>query len=156
APAYPTTAKPFGQTYSQWTTHWWQWALGRPVAGHPFVEPGFDCNSADNGQSGPVWFLATTSAPPVAVRSCTIPADTAVMIARANVECSSLETPPFPDGTGGATEAEQRDCATFYGNHIDVSSLFCSIDGQSVGNLGTYRFGSSQFTFTAPSPWIFG
>jgi hypothetical protein len=34
--------------------------------------PGFDCNSANNGQSGPVWFLALSSAEtPLAERNCT-------------------------------------------------------------------------------------
>jgi hypothetical protein len=37
-----------------------------------------------------------------------------------------------------------------------VSSLFYTIDGRSVPNLDTYRFPSPQFTFTAPTPWIFG
>jgi hypothetical protein len=114
---------------------WWKWALALPVEGHPFIEPGFDCNSANNG--------------------CTIPAHTAVFLGLPNVECSSLE-PTFPDGTGGQTAAERRACATFYANHILVTSLFCTIDDQEVANLGSFRFPSSQFTFSAPTPWIFG
>ena len=153
---YPTTAKPFEKTYAQWSVEWWKWALALPVKGHPFNEHGFDCNSANNGQSGPVWFLALSSSPPLVKRSCTIPAHTAVFLALPNVECSSLETPEFPDGTGAYTAAEQRDCANFFANHIVVSSLFCTIDGQAVANLGSFRFVSSQFTFTAPTPWIFG
>ena len=58
---YPRTARPFGQSYAQWSAQWWQWALALPVAGHPFIEPGFDCNSANNGQAGPVWFLALSA-----------------------------------------------------------------------------------------------
>jgi hypothetical protein len=156
---YPTTAKPFGKSYAQWSAQWWKWALALPVDGHPFIEPGFDCNSANNGQSGPVWFLASSALedPPVE-RSCTIPADTAVFLALPNVECSSLETPDFdPDfGFGAHTAAAQRDCANFWANHIVVSSLFCTIDGTAVANLGSFRFVSSQFTFTAPTPWISG
>lgn len=152
---YPTTSKPFGKTYAGWSAAWWQWALALPVEGHPFNGLGFDCNSANNGQSGPVWFLALSGSPPQLERNCTIPADTALFIALPVVECSSLE-PEFPDGTGGQTAAEQRDCANFFANHIVVSSLFCTIDGQAVPNLGTYRFVSSQFTFTAPTPWVFG
>src|SRR3990172_3761455 len=54
---YPTTAKPFGETYAAWSAHWWQWALAiPPVSGvHPFIaDPAFQC---DVNQSGPVWFL---------------------------------------------------------------------------------------------------
>jgi len=153
---YPTTAKPFGKSYAQWSAQWWKWALALPVAGHPFSEPGFDCNSPNNGQSGPVWFLASSALQdPLVERTCTIPADAAVFLGLANAECSSLE-PTFPDGTGGQTSAEQRDCANFFANHIVVSSLFCTIDGQAVANLGSFRFPSLQFTFSAPTPWIFG
>src|SRR5947209_3304543 len=77
---YPTTAKLFGKSYAQWSAQWWKWALALPVEGHPFIEPGFDCNSANNGQSGPVWFLGLSSMPPLVERSCTIPADTAVFL----------------------------------------------------------------------------
>jgi hypothetical protein len=152
---YPTTAKPFGKSYTQWSEEWWQWALALPAEGHPFIEPGFDCNSANNGQGGPVWFLALSPMPPLVERSCTIPANTAVFLGLPNVECSSLEK-TFPKGTGGQTEPVQRECAQFFANHIVVSSLFCTIDGQEVENLGSFRFLSSQFTFFAPTPWIFG
>jgi len=152
---YPPTAKPFGKSYSQWSEQWWRWALSLPVAGHPFIEPGFDCNDPHNGQHGHVWFLALSSSPPVVERSCTIPEDTAVFVGLANTECSSLE-PTFPAGTGGQTAAEQRDCANFFANHVVVSSLFCTIDGERVTNLRAFRFGSSQFKFNAPTPWIFG
>lgn len=155
---YPPTDKPFGQSYAKWSAQWWQWALALPVEGHPFNKHGFDCNSANNGQSGPVWFLGLSPMPPLVKRSCTIPANTAVFLGLPNVECSSLETPDFdPDfGFGAHSAAAQRDCANFWANHIVVSSLFCTIDGQAVANLGSFRFVSSQFTFTAPTPWIFG
>ena len=151
---YPTTAQPFGKSYTAWSVAWWQWALALPVAGHPFNDP-FDCNSANNGQSGPVWFLALAPAPPLVERSCTLPTGTAVLIGLANVECSNLE-PEFPAGTGGQTEDERRTCAKFFADHIVVSSLFCTIDGEAVANLGSFRFPSPQFTFQAPTPWIFG
>ncbi len=95
--------------------------------------------------------------PPPVVRRCTIPANTAVLLALPNVECSSLE-PTFPDGTGGQTEAQQRECANFFANQITIDSLHCRIDGHEVTNtyLRTFRFVSSQFTFSAPTPWIFG
>jgi hypothetical protein len=157
SPVYPPTAHPFGMSYPDWTVAWWKWALARPVDGHPFLNDAFDCNSANNGQSGPVWFLALSpSEEPLVERSCTIPADTAVFIGLANVECSSLERPFFPKGTGATTAEQQIACATFFANHIVEDSLFCTIDGQAVGNLASFRFLSPQFTFAAPTPWIFG
>ena len=147
AKIFPTDSIPFGQTYAQWSAHWWQWALAFPPVSpdHPFIDP-FDCNSLSNGQSGPVWFLGATFGP--SVRSCTIPANTALFVGSLNAEGSSLE--------GSVTEADQRDQANFLANHIVVDSLFLSIDGKQLQGLGRFRFVSSQFTFTAPTPWIFG
>jgi hypothetical protein len=153
---YPTTAKPFGKSYAQWSEEWWKWALALPVAGHPFDPSNEGCNSAD--QSGSVWFLASSS--PEGERSCTIPANTAVFIGLVNVECSSRERPFFPEafGFGATTEARQIECAKFYADQIVVNrhTPFCEIDGERVANLGSFRFLSPQFTFTAPTPWIFG
>ena len=28
---YPTTARPFGRSYTAWSVAWWQWALALPV-----------------------------------------------------------------------------------------------------------------------------
>jgi hypothetical protein len=68
------------------------------------------------------------------------------------------ETPVFVEeplnfGFGAPDEETQRNCATFYGDHMN--SLFCTIDGQAVANLSAFRFVSSQFEFTAPRNWIF-
>jgi hypothetical protein len=137
---YPTTARPLGKSYTQWSEQWWKWALARPFEGHPFSEP-FDCNSSNNGQSA--------LAAPLVERSCTIPVGTAVFLGLLNAECSDLE------GLG-TTEQEQSECADSLANHIVESSLFCTIDGQEVEHFDTFRFLSSQFTFSAPTPWIFG
>jgi hypothetical protein len=140
---FPPNSHPHGHSYAQWSAKWWQWALGLPVAGHPFIDsPDFDVTE---GQTGNVWFLASP-APGTVQRTCTIPAGKSLFVALLNSEWSSLE--------GFATEAEQRDFAIFFGDHI--GGLFCTIDGVPVANLGAFRFQSPQFTFSAPSPWIFG
>jgi hypothetical protein len=166
AKVYPPTAKPYGKSYTDWTVQWWKWALSRPFIGHPFLNPGpdtgvFDCNSATNGQSGPVWFLATSPIPTLpsnpalppnladlVQRSCTIPAGTSILLGVENAEFSSLE--------GYLTEAEQHATATLFADHVVKSSLICMIDGQMVADLDKFRFASPQFTFQAPTPWIFG
>jgi hypothetical protein len=158
---FPQTDSPFGMTYTDWSVAWWQWALELPVAGHPFTDPGFVCNSPNNDQSGPVWFLALAQKQmPEVERSCTIPANTAVFIGLVTVECSSRERPIFPEpfAFGAKTEELQIECATHYANQIvvDQDTPFCEIDGERVANLGSFRFPSPQFTFTAPTPWIFG
>ena len=73
-------------------------------------------------------------------------------IALTIADCSSLEEPPF----SATTATEQRACANSFADLIVVeSSLFCTIDGQAVANLVSFRFESPQFPFNAPTPWIF-
>jgi len=139
----PPGSTPYGKSYGQWSAEWWKWALALPVDGHPFLNsPDFHCNA---GQTGHVWFLGAPFDP--TERTCTIPAGKSVFFALLNAECSDLE------GLG-TTEADQRTCAKFFADHI--SDLFCSIDGVPVKNLAAYGVQSPQFTFTAPTPWIFG
>ena len=137
-----------GKTYSQWSASWWQWNLGLPVAGHPSSDsPDFDVT---DGQQGNVWFLAGPF--DTHERFITIPSGTALFIGTLTVECSSLETPE--SGFHGDTEAEQRECANFYGDHI--VNVTCTVDGEAVENIGDFRVGSPQYEFDAPTPWIFG
>jgi hypothetical protein len=132
-----------GQSYAQWSAAWWQWAMSQPLAGHPFVDdPSFNVAS---GQSGNVWFLASPFG--TLERQVTIPRGKSLVIGLLNAEWSDLEEP-------GASESVQREAATFQADHI--SNVSCSVDGKSVGNMGDFRTVSPQFTFLAPTPWIFG
>jgi hypothetical protein len=137
----PPQSSPFGQSYGQWSASWWQWFMEHPLTGHPGIDsPDFDVRS---GQSGKVWFLATPFG--TVERTVTIPTGTALFVAIANAEASSLE--------GSVTEADQRASAAWQADHI--VSVSCSVDGVSVQNLAAYRVQSPQFSFTAPDPWIF-
>ena len=71
---------------------------------------------------------------------------------RTPIECSSLE--PADSGFHGDTAEEQAACATYWANHI-VNFSF-EVDGVPVNDLASYRVVSPQFSFTAPTPWIFG
>ncbi len=140
---FSPNSRPFGHTYAEWSARYWQWGLGLPGdADHPFLDSsGFDVT---DGQSGEVWFLASPFG--TVQRTCTIPADTALFVGMLNSEWSSLE--------GFPTEQEQTDTAIYFGDHI--VDLSCTLDGMPVENLGAFRFLSPQFTFSAPTPWIFG
>ena len=140
----PPKSQPYGRTHSEWSAAWWKWALGLPVDGHPFnSDPNPDFR-IDAGQSGQVWFLGAPFG--TTVRNSTIPVGRALFFGLLNSEWSSLE--------GYATEADQRAAAQLFTAHI--VNLFCSVDGVAVAKLSAYQIESPQFTFTAPSPWIFG
>jgi hypothetical protein len=83
-----------------------------------------------------------------------MPHNKALFIALLNAECSSVEPPE--SGFHGDTEAEQRDCAKYWADHIVPASLFLEIDGESVTDLTSFRTVTPQFKFKAPTPWIFG
>jgi hypothetical protein len=142
AGVFPAQSHPYGASYTQWSERWWQWLLAQPVEGHPSVDsPDFDVAS---GQSGHVWFLAAPSG--TVERSCTIPVGTSLFVTVIASEWSDLE--------GFPTEQDQRDIAVDFADHM--RNFYCTLDGVPVSNLADYRFESSQFSFSAPSPWIFG
>ena len=142
----PPDSNPYGRSYSEWAAAFWQWSLALPLEGHPFLDdPNFDFAAH---QSGQVWFWSAPDGP--LTRTVTLPAGKALFLTLRDVECSSLEEPPF----FGATEVEQREIANFFADHI--VDVFCTIDGVPVENLQAYRFDTAQFEFEAPTPWIFG
>jgi hypothetical protein len=143
----PPHSTAFGHTYGGWSAEWWQWYLSIPTdTPHPAI--GGDCGV---GQSGRVFNLAAdfTGSPEL---SCTIPTGKAVLFAMANIECSTVEGPPF----FGANEEELRNCAACWADLIDVSSLQATLDGRELVELGAYRASSPLFSFEYPADNIFG
>jgi hypothetical protein len=142
-------AHPYGKSYFEWVAAFWKWGLEFPLDGptaHPFLDdPSFDFSAR---QSGRVWFWAAPDGP--LTRTVTLPLGTTLFLSLRDTECSSLEDPPFH----GDTEQEQRQCAKFWADHI--RDVFCNIDGTDVTGFAAYRFSSPQFSFNAPTPWIFG
>ena len=143
---FPPNAHPYGKSHGEWVAEFWQYALEFPVEGHPFLDtPEYDFAAR---QSGKVRFWSAPDGP--ITREVDIPHGTALFLTIRDVEVSSLEEPPF----FGATEQEQRERANWFADRIvDVS---VTIDGVPVENVEDYRFESPQFSFDAPTPWIFG
>lgn len=142
----PPDATYHGKSYAEWSAKAAQFGMEHPLEGHPGLDtPDFDVRS---GQKGEVWFLAGPF--DTHERSVTIPDGKALFFILLNVDASSIEDPPFH----GDTEAEQREIATFFGDHI-VNAFF-TVDGEAVENINDFRVSSPQFEFTAPTPWLFG
>ena len=140
---FPGNSHPYGHCYAQWSAKWWKWAMQLPVPGHPFIDDlAFDLS---HNQSGQVWYLAAPFG--TVVRNCNIPHTKALFVGLLNAEASDLE------GLG-ITYADQHANAKFNADHIH--DLVCTLDGSTVNNINSFRFASAQFSFIAPSPWIFG
>lgn len=144
----PVQAHQFGKTYAEWSAAWWQWAISIPADHHPLTDTA-DCST---GQRGPVWFLGGAfNATGTAVRTCTLPAGKALFFPVLNVECSTVESPPF----FGRNEAELRACAKAF--LASAKDLFAEIDGIPVQNvIYFYRTQSPLFNFSAPEPNVLG
>lgn len=140
----PPDAKFHGKTYPEWQAAAWQYAFALPVEGHPFLDPNAEFSAAQNGS---VWF---GSLDVNGTREVNLPQGKALFLMIRAADGSSLEAPPF----FGATEDEQRAVAEFFADHI--VDVFVEINGEPVPNLDQFRFATPQFTFTAPTPWVFG
>jgi hypothetical protein len=129
----PPCASPFGATYPEWSVSWWQWFFSLTVTPDGVHA---DCSTHQNG---PVWFLLAGSA-----INCTVPSGKALFFPIINVECSSLEDPPF----FGQTAADRHTCAS---SVMDtVTGLAVEIDGVALRDLTNYRAASPDFAFTVP------
>jgi hypothetical protein len=121
-----------------WHARFWQWAWGLPV--DPYAdETGASC---DFGQHGAVFFLMV--APKDVERACAVPTGMAIFVPIFNVECSTVEDPPY----FGADEAALRACAKAHidvGLEQDLPLAGLTVDGQAVADLSAYR---------APTPLI--
>jgi len=101
----PPDTHAFGQTYEEWSARWWQWAISMPSDHNPLADTA-DCSM---GQVGPVWFLGGSFAqtPLTGPRKCTVPPGKGLFFPIVDVDCSSMEAPPFH----GDTPAERIACA---------------------------------------------
>jgi hypothetical protein len=144
---FPLDSKPYGMSYADWSTKFWQWYMKIPVtpAPHPADDPtGVGC---DKSQEGPVWFVPGSSGSKQ-VRNCVVPYSKALLLTPIEVECSFAENPTLK------TEAELRSCAT--ADQDKVNSLQLIIDNIPLSNVSKYRVASSLFNFTLPENNVLG
>ena len=79
---FPVHSKPFGCTFEEWSTRWWQWLLSIPKS----RSPAFDLTGANarvNQDNAQVFFLCQTyeeGAPLIPHRNVTVPTGTAIFM----------------------------------------------------------------------------
>jgi hypothetical protein len=138
---FPADTIQYNLTYGEWTAQWWQWAYSIPEDRNPVADPtGENC---DEGQSGPVWFLAGTFGG-LNERSCEISAGKSILFPIMNAACSTLEYPELQ------TESALRSCAI--SANEGVTELMVTIDGQPISEqqLRSYRVQSPLFELNLP------
>lgn len=144
----PPSASAHGKSLGEWHAAWWQWAFSFPASTHP-LNPASGATCA-TGQQGHVWFLGgVVNAGGTLTRDCVVPSGTALVVAVANVECSTLESPPF----NGTDEASLRACAAGVvdpTSELFINDLSASLDGDTI-NVAAYRAPSPLFAFSVPN-----
>jgi len=138
--------KPFGITYPEWTSKWWQWLVSIPTKDNPAADnTGKNCGQK---QSGPVWFLAGTTGGS-AERSCTVPAGKALLFPIINSECNYAEYPAVK------SLPELIKCAK--ADNDRTTNLKATIDGVRLQQLAErYRITSPLFSVTFPPNNVLG
>ncbi len=137
---YAPNENVLGMSYGDWSAAWWQYLLLFTNDVSPYLDTtGQYCNE---GQGGPVFFLVGGPANPT-IRSCTIPAGKALFAPIINVECSSVESPPFE----GDNDQEARTCAALWNDGTDIKHLEFTVDRKNVKELGDFRVQSPYYYF---------
>jgi hypothetical protein len=137
----PPNSHAYGMTYAEWSARWWQWAVSMPLDHNPLNDTA-DCSTA---QLGKVWFLGGAFGPEgKPERWCNVPTGKALFVPIIDVDCSSLELPPFY----GGTPEERRACVKAMTD--TVYGLSAEIDGVSLEDLTIYRTPSPDFHFVVP------
>ncbi len=147
---FPRDSSPYGNTYGEWTARWWQWLLSIPTNKNPNLDTtGENC---DEGQTGPVWFLAGSFGPDFGgafSRSCTVPAGKALLLPIQNTlwGAGAFDCEPTVPGVPCNLNALRKFAAD---NQDDPKTLEAKIDGVRVENLRDFRVQSPAMVLTYP------
>jgi hypothetical protein len=139
-------ARPYGLTYAQWLTKWWQWSLAFPVNADP------ENNTADfsANQSGPVWFLPAPLGGGTATRTGTVPEGLALFVPVLTFEADNTDCPTNTDYTVAQLAAEAQGGWNF------VTETSCTVDGVAVTGMqdptnSNYLVLTPPFSYTLAS-----
>ena len=138
----PPNSNPYGESYGEWSVAWLQWVLSLPVS----ANPNFDTTGAlaNNGQSGPVFFLPGTFSSGVIERTFTVPAGKALFAGIVGAfwdnQCPPIN-PPLSVEELRALAASVIPA---------VTEMHASLDGVPLHSLTSYRAISPVFSYTLP------
>lgn len=142
---YSIGEQPFGNSWKEWTTRWWQWFLTLPKKSNPaFDETGERCTI---GQTDPnVWFLAGTIGGK-AERTITILAGKAVLFPVININTSYAENPNLKT---------DEELTSYAKSQIDdIARKEANIDGVDLVISENHRVQSPPFDFSLPADNIY-
>ena len=137
---FPPQSKPYGRSYGEWATKWWQWVMSIPADRNPLTDATGEF--AGEGQSGPVWFAGGTFGNSVE-RSYSVPAGKALFVPVSNVIFGAgvFDCDPTAPGVS-CVVCDLQDLAAANSEAIEVLEVM--IDGRRVKNVRQYRASSPK------------
>jgi hypothetical protein len=131
---FPISSNPYGKSYEDWSIKWWQWILSIPKDVNPLNDDtGRNCGQK---QEGPVWYLAGTPGGTLE-RTCTIPAEKAILFPVLNGECTYADAPDVKN------VLDLRNCSIKADK--GATNLKARIDNNELQDIESYRVTSSAF-----------
>jgi len=140
---YPCDSKPYGRSYIQWSTLWWQWLLSIPKRTSPAID--FTGQYGSLNQSDPnVFFLCQTFENPdsMPIRKIVVPSGKAIFMPIINWISVT------PDD--GINDMELQDTAKRKIDTVFVQELQISVDHRRIGGFQDYRVSSFPFEVCLP------
>ncbi len=143
---YSITSTPYGKSYGEWASQWWDWFSAIPIQ----INPGTDTNGTNCAIGQPnkdMWFLTLTFGTANQVsRTCTIPSGRSVFVPVFANDCDGSE-PKQPPLT---TREQFLQCAK---QQTDSNSFILSvtIDGKALKSVEKYRVDSPLFNMKYPN-----
>ena len=129
---------PYGKSYQEWTSKWWQWHISIPLSQHP--RENYTSDKCSIAQNGPVWFLADGPNGKWEERECIIPKDKSIIVQVLGSECDY----------GEANLKNDQDVMTCVDRGMIGSKVKAILDGNQITELQKNRIGHYWFNITVP------
>jgi hypothetical protein len=143
---FPPTANMYGKSYTEWSQIWMEEFMLFDCDHNPWLNPGTPLFYS----SGPVYMAAGIQAPGGSA-SITIPHGKALLFPLVNF-INDYPCPAewnFEPAPGQSMEDFLTQATEDLLDFVSVQSLIVTVDGNAVSNLGSYKFITDLFYFTA-------
>jgi hypothetical protein len=140
---YQLNDLPYGKSYQEWASKWWQWHISIPSAQHP--RENYTPDKCSISQNGSVWFLADGPNGRTEERECIIPKDKSIIVQVLGGECDY----------GEANLKNDHDVITCVDRGLVDSKVKAILDGNEITELQKNRIGHYWFNITVPPDNIY-
>jgi hypothetical protein len=151
ADVFAPDARPFGQTYAEWSIEWWTWALQNGEASFADTT-GANCALGQSERR--VWFLAGSFSSDPVTRNCTVTDDMALLFPVVNSGYFGFPTDPPEQQTDEFARVSAL--AGLADRELLEPTLHASIDGEPVRDLASFFVESGPFSVKLPLDNFFG